>query len=191
MTIDVRPPAAFVRPPYIAGRYYSGMFASGTLTGSTISTGTIYYAPFLLPVAGTFDRICWRYTTASGSAGSLARCGIYADANASPGGRIVDAGTFASDTAATATPEITISALSLGAGLYWVALIEDTNSGAVAWSPQTFSCNIQGGTSVVGGFAASGAQAGRTEVMAFGALPATATPSAFVSSVPNPILRAA
>jgi hypothetical protein len=191
MTIDVRPAPVFVHPPYVAGRYYSGMAASGVLTGATITNGLIYYAPFILPVAAKFDRICWRYTTASGSAGSLGRCAIYSDANATPGGLIIDAGTFATDTAATATPEITISALSLGAGLYWIALQEDTNSGAVAWSPQTFSCNIQGGNSVAGGFASSGGQTGRTETFTFGALPSTATPVGFVSSVPNPVLRAA
>jgi hypothetical protein len=191
MTINVRPPSERWHPGYNAGRYYGGSFAAGTSTGATISTGTVYYIPFVVFTAGRFDRICFRYTTASGSAGSLARCGIYTDNRGVPGSLIIDGGTFATDTAAVAAPEITISAVSLGAGLYWVALIEDTNSGANAWSPILFAAPVQGGNDVTGAIGGSGGQAGRTEVRAFGALPATATPSAYVHQTPLVALRAA
>lgn len=191
MTIAVRPPSALWHPGYISGRYYYGQFTAAGGTGNTISTATIYYVPFVVFTAARFDRICWRYTTASGSPGSLARCGLYTDSGGVPSSLIVDGGTFATDTAATATPEITISAVSLGAGLYWAAIIEDTNSGANAWSSSQFAPQIMGGTGVAAMLASSGGNSGRTQAMAFGALPATATPNTGVASTPACILRAA
>ncbi len=191
MTIAVRQPSSLWHPGYVAGRYYAGQFAGAGGTGATISTATIYYIPFIVFNKGRFDRICFRYTTASGSAGSLARCGIYNDAGGTPGSLIIDAGTFATDTAAIANPEVSMSAVDLATGLYWVALIEDTNSGANAWCPYTFFSEVIGGTSVTAIIASSGGAAGKSQAMAFGALPATAAPTGSVASTPACVLRAA
>ena len=98
--------------------YHSG----GTKTSPTANTaGTIdrlEACPFVCERGGTIDRLAFRVTT-GGTAGSVARVGIYTntgDNNPQPNALVVDGGEF--DTTTTGVKSATISNV-LAPGLYW------------------------------------------------------------------------
>lgn len=113
-------PAAYLAltPGFIAGKYYAspGVWVSGTVLQFNAQFDAI---PFAVPVAVTVDRIACRVTTA-GSAGAVARMGIYQDDGTGyPGALVLDAGTVATTT--TGVKEIVINQ-TLQPGLYWLVV---------------------------------------------------------------------
>lgn len=109
------------------GQWYRGNYGP---VGSnlTLAINRLYAVPFRLNASTTFDRIGIDVATAA-AAGGVARLGIFASdaAGALPGTLILDAGTVAIDT--TGGKSITISQL-LAAGVYWLAVVEQTATGA-------------------------------------------------------------
>jgi hypothetical protein len=113
-----------VQPDWNDANYYSYP-PSTTVTTGTILPDTVWYIPFFVPTTKSFNRIGTEVTTASGSGGSVARLGIYAESGGVPtGAPILDAGTVATDS--TGEKEITISQ-SLEAGWYFLAIFCDVS----------------------------------------------------------------
>jgi hypothetical protein len=105
---------------YIAG--YSGA-GNSTLTTSTTAPAidTLWVLPLVVPRIITFDTITFRVST-GGSAGSVARAGIYRDnGNAYPGALIFDTGSIATTGATAKDTTITAGLQVFQPGLYWLA----------------------------------------------------------------------
>lgn len=111
-------PTAAVSVIFNGGRYYWPQ--GGRTTAVQIQSQT-YYLPLWCAESVTLDRIGIEITSASGvTAGHVTRLGIWADnGNGIPGNLLLDAGTVASDTAATV--EATINYTISTPGLYWLS----------------------------------------------------------------------
>lgn len=100
-----------------------------TYGASTLVADTLYATPFLVVRTLTVDKLVIRCHATD--AGQFVRLGIYEDGtNLYPGDLLVDAGT------AELTPigqkDITISGdQQLVSGIYWMALVSDSNAGQV------------------------------------------------------------
>lgn len=168
-----------------SGYYSLPLLPTGVFTSTSSSVGFCYFIPLLVPIRRAFDRIGVNLT-ASGSAGAVARLGIYANAGGIPGALILDAGTIDSSGGGGAK-EITISQ-TLGPGLVWLAVVAQVNSASFTTYASTNSSTlVPTGTapptsSTTGYWYASGVT---------GALPSTAPTPAGVSYGPVVSLRAA
>jgi hypothetical protein len=168
--------------PHRSGRYYGFQFGAGAYPALELqlAVDTLYAMPFSAPDAHAYDRISVHVTTA-GAAGTLARLGVYADADGVPGALILDAGTVAVDAAAGV--EININQ-TLTPGWYWLVALTNgtpkfrTHVGAdmLGW------LGFSSGTDVT-------CHAGVTAAQAYGVLPAN-FPACALGDVPRVMLRA-
>ncbi len=175
--------------------YYPGGNFTGLLSGCATTGGTIQYLPFLTGRSRTVDRLAIEVTV--GVALGSARVGIYSnssDTTPAPASLLVDSGAL--DCSATGLKEATVSQALAGGTLYWLSIF--TNNSVI---------NVLGGGILAGymmpilGFSTVGSIAtdlnvGWTEAMAFGALPSTATPGAYLTpttggNTPLPFVRLA
>lgn len=129
--------------------YYSSNYSVQNSPVFTAVNNRTYYVPFVVYRDVTFDRT--RVMTNSTYSGNgVTRMGIYADGLGIPSTLLLDAGTVATSAALT-TYEITISA-TLSAGLYWLAVCQQTapttpayygHQGADAPAPYNFPLDVQ------------------------------------------------
>jgi hypothetical protein len=133
---DPAPPVSplLLHSPYACwrpGAYYDQRVAgSGAASTGGATAARLTLAPMVIPWDLRFDRIAIYVSTASATAGTFSRLGLYAsDTMGKPSALVLDAGTVPNDS--TGLKELPIS-LSLTAGLYWPAV----------WNKETgsFSC---------------------------------------------------
>lgn len=91
--------------------------STGGHSSAAATDGTVTATPIWLGGGKTFTSMGVSVTVA-GATGSVIRLGVYADANGTPGARVLDAGTVASDT--TGVKTVTVSWAPV-AGRYWLA----------------------------------------------------------------------
>lgn len=107
-------------PGIADGRYYGPASLVYVASNLTVAANRLYAVPFRAGAAKTFNRVGLNVVA---QAGTLARLGIYANADAAPAALIADLGTVATDT--TGDKELTISQ-SLAAGVWhWLAVLLD------------------------------------------------------------------
>lgn len=121
-------------PAYAGGVYLVPGRWTGdprTVTGSTVAPALNAAYAIRFPVAnpGTLSEIGVETVTTPGSAGAVARFGIYLDSNGLPGALLLDAGTLATDDAVGWHPKA-ISQV-LGPGQYWLAFCAQVAASAV------------------------------------------------------------
>ncbi len=108
---------------------WCGAVNSIALISTSVATGTLRAYPAFLPKTVRFDRIGFDLATA-GTAGSVARCGIYAsssDTNPFPTRLIYDGGQQTTDVGATYFDTSLSSPLVLqGPAIYWLANLTGT-----------------------------------------------------------------
>jgi hypothetical protein len=138
------------------------------------------------PRTRTFDRIAIECTT-GGGANSVTRLGIYADDAAFnfPGAKLLEIGTPLDTSASSATVLAATISQELTAGLWWLALVGQVAAATVR------STNTAVEAVPVADPTGTSNSGALTEAGVSGAMPATATPSAFTGSVPLVWLRAA
>lgn len=111
-------PPVLALPTPSAAQYYWTTSPGANTTSATHGVATLRLSPWVVTRTCTIDRVGAEVTSA-GDAASKVRLGIYADnGNAYPGALLLDAGQINGDSATV--QEITISALTLPPGLYWV-----------------------------------------------------------------------
>lgn len=103
-----------------SGRVYSSPLASGALSTLALSAGTMYAAPFFVPVTTTFTTIGLEVTTLALT--KSIQLGIYTDTGSTPNALVLDAGNVS--VATTGFKSIVISQ-ALTPGWYWLAVISD------------------------------------------------------------------
>lgn len=143
------------------GSFYSSViFTSDT----TLTTGnTLFAIPFIVVKTTTFDRIAVHVSTLEAS--TNVRLGIYNDdGTINPGSRIVDAGTI--DAGSTGVKTIVINQ-TLTPGLYWLASVSNTTTGAIRSASSTAMITVLGLLST----AFTSKNTGYSVIFAFGALP--------------------
>lgn len=104
---------------------YAQVGAVGVVRSSkAVTLNAMYLRPFVLTDADTLTAIAWENTNST--VGALARLGVYgSDAALEPDARIVDFGTFTSDT--TGLRAVTGLSQALSADtLYWLAIVFQT-----------------------------------------------------------------
>lgn len=148
------------------GMYYCAGISLGT---TAFAVNVLAATPFFVPRAVTLDRIGLHVATASGSAGSQGRLGIYADIDDQYGGypaSLVSGSTGQVATDATGFVAATISA-ALNPGLYWLAFVPQTAG---------ISTYYVGGPPIGHGAASTAAfRSGYQQSSVTGALPSTFT----------------
>lgn len=176
-------------PVIPAGQYVLPCGAGAVATAAT-GNGSLRLAPWRVERAITIDRLAVEVTTA-GEAGSVFRLGAYGDSSGYPGALLVDGGTVAGDT--TGAKEVTITALVLTPGLYWIGGAAQV----AATTPPTMRClsnyspavPIRLGSSLP---ATTGATQGYLQTGVSGALPSTFTATIAASStMPRVLARVA
>lgn len=178
-----RPP---VVPAWVTGRYYDGssLYPSATFVDVTGLANTIFYAPFWVPYDVTVDRLAIYVSVASGTGGATARLALY-NKHATlwkPGAVLLDAGTVAIDS--TGLKTITISQALVGGNWYWTAF----NGSATGASIKGFQNGVAlGGRSDL----SLPPEWCFQEVLAFGVMPANATPTAGGANLRTVSVRAA
>lgn len=100
-----------------SGRWMIGTYAPGASAVTLMVANQLYLRPFLVLNRQEFDRI-GSNNSIGGSAGSVVRYGIWANAGGVPGALLVDSGTT---TATGTTAQVAIS-VTLDTGLYWVGV---------------------------------------------------------------------
>jgi hypothetical protein len=103
-----------------------GAGARNTLAGDQTNTnGALHIVPFWITTARTLDAVAVLIgTTGTGSAGAVARIGIWnADANGAPGTLVKDCGTVALTGTAGTVAQISSIAQALPAGGYWIGAV--------------------------------------------------------------------
>jgi hypothetical protein len=103
-----------------SGFYYPVQGGTSSPVNIIQTNGTESGMPFFVPTTTTFTRMAVWVVTA-GSAGAVARFGIYQDNGGRPGNLVLDGGTAAT-TSSGAVAEVTISQ-SLTPGKYWVSCV--------------------------------------------------------------------
>lgn len=159
--------------------YWLGLGSEPTFNTDLVSFGTLRAYPFAVPDVSTIDRLAFEVTTAGG-AGSRMRCGIYqatSETNLYPNALIVDGGEFVSDT--TGVKAATVSNVLEPDVVYWAA----TLSGTSAPTCRTITAGMTG-VRYLGAPSTLGVTIGKfiTVALAYGALPATFTGGATVST---------
>lgn len=148
-------------PPVLGWIGMGGNFSSSNV--AMFNNSLIAFSPLLLAGTASFDQIGLRVQTA-GTTGTLIRLGVYSSGpDGAPLTRLIDAGTVTGDS--TGTKAITIPALTLTAGLCWVAVVQQ--------AVFTTAPSIDQGNSVVLHLAQSGSQTSLT----------TANSGSYVSAV--------
>lgn len=164
-------------------------FGVALTTQSISSINSLRAFPFIVSKTQKFDRIAIRVTT-TGSAGAVARIGIYADSgNIYPGSLIVDSGELSMVGTAPFVREVIIS-VTLKPGLYWVCVITGGATGtAVQATPVAQAFSVDGFDSTLSGTPNMGWAA----VQTYGALPQNypAGASAWTLNIPLIALRKA
>ena len=156
-----------------AGRWYTQADNASALTAVNHATPSIFFVGFAVERTITIDALAVEVTTA-GSAGSVARMGIYnGDISlCQPTTLIVDSGTFAVSTTGTKTVVLG-STITLQPGLYFTALSTGSTTA------HQFRSLVAGNfAQIIGTTAAGGNQLGsyiNGTRAAFGALPADAS----------------
>lgn len=152
-------------------RYYLGGCNSGhSLSTAALTVGTLYAVPFVHGGGGIIDRIAFAVTT-GGSAGSVARVGIYKSisrTNLYPGDRVLDGGE--QSTTSTGLKSATVDQKLIPGHLYWLVYL----AGVAA--PTVRIINPGGGPQILGidnTFAATGIGLGWSVAFSYAALPAT------------------
>ncbi len=114
---------------WVVGRYFTAQMTGGAST--TAPPGSeLRLLPFYVPVPRTIDRVACNVSTASSTAGHVARLGVY-NANAATGlptTVLVDSGTVAVDT--TGAKDVAVSATLHG--LHWLGLTAQGGSFSAA-----------------------------------------------------------
>lgn len=112
------------------------LWHGSAVLGSNFSTNaltvdTLFFMPFVVPVAADIDQIMFEVTTVGG-AGAAARCGIYegtSKTNIYPTKLVVDSGEI--DTSgATGVKKTSISKTLRGDNLYWFAFVQKNTAPA-------------------------------------------------------------
>jgi len=162
-----------------------GAGGRNALTGDQTNTnGILHVAPFWITTARTLDAVAVLIgTTGTGSAGALARVGIWnADANGAPSTLVRDCSTVALTGTAGSVAQISSLAQSLPAGGYWIgAVIQGApatlpymvTSLTPIYSPYTYS------------FASTAASATATDFLGNIVYRASGVTAAFASTVPS------
>jgi hypothetical protein len=109
---------------YASGAYYTG-FTTGLSGSIAFTTNTVYYSPFFVTQATTFDRIAVRGGTSMTGTATV-RLGIYTNLNGKPTTLLNDYGTVS--LSASVTGEVVISKL-LQRGWYWLAAAPQASTG--------------------------------------------------------------
>lgn len=177
------PPGAEMGARMRPGLYYSPSGASST-TATTLDALTV--VPIMVPRAVNIDRIGINVTVASGTGGSEARLGIYADIDDEYGGFPGDlvsgsAVSVATDSVAFVAGTIDVD---LDPGLYWLAFVTQTATCTVA--------RVDGPHPAVGHNQSAnvGTRIGYRETSVSGALPATfGGPENAQGGIPAPQIR--
>ena len=149
----------------------------------SLSVDTLYAFPYFESRGGTLDRIAFKVTT-GGSAGSVARAGIYRATsltNLYPDSLVADGGQF--DTTTTGTKVTNIS-VALSRGLYWLAFLCGTAAPTVRSLKRSTPMTILGMTSDLDTVRGAGLQVSQS----YGALPSTFPSSATIRGQSDPYL---
>lgn len=171
--------------PMAVGLYYPTGIHASTIP---LVVDRVYYVPISFRRACTLDRIGFTGLTAA-VASSVARLGIYTDTDGRPGALVVDAGTV-STAAGLSAKEIVISQ-AVDRGRYWLACVSQGGASGATLRASLGYANAQLVSSAIAAdFNTGGLASGFYESSVSGALPATATPVALLSSVPVMIVRA-
>ena len=118
-------------------RWYSTNITNALLTTHPSTSKDIIRAvPFIVSKPITLDRIGMAIT-ASGTAASVLRLGIYDDVNGVPTNLILDAGTIAADSATDQT--ITINQI-LTPGLYYLAFVHNSAATITIRAHNAYTC---------------------------------------------------
>lgn len=145
-----------------ASAYLFTQGAGSQGSSTTVSVNTQIASPIYVPSSTTADRICLQVNTAAATA--LWRLGVYADSGSMyPGALMLDAGTI--DASTTGVKEITPgAALTLPAGVYWVAAKCETAHAAARGTSGPVWGVVPGGNSssndVAAGYVSTNASAG-------------------------------
>ncbi len=150
-------------PAHATLGYTAGLFNSLAAAGATLTADRVYLVPAVVSRVGTYSGISLHVDT--GVASSNARVGIYADGGAGrPGALIEEAGTLTPTT--TAFYDIVFGGgnRTLAPGLYWLALLADTNGASATWEQRSMDtaqpiAMYQGGTGFSSRFAGFVSQA--------------------------------
>jgi len=164
-------------------------FGVALTTQSISSINSLRAFPFIVSKTQAFDRIAIRVTT-TGSAGAVARIGIYADSgNIYPGSLIADSGELSMVGTAPFVREANIS-VTLKPGLYWTCVITGGATGtAVQATPVAQAFSVDGFDSTLSG----APNMGWAAIQTYGALPQSypAGASAWTLNIPLIALRKA
>jgi len=172
--------------PQTSGTYRRTPYAR--FDTSSVTNGRLYYEPFFVPVATSFDRLAFVTAAASGVTSGVVRLGIYNNNAGVPSSLVLDAGTVT--TTAAATYQITISQ-TLAAGFYWLAFVQTT---APTLSSYNFGSNnsalFQNGFILSSSSPTANGQNGWNEDGITGALPSTAGTLSAIIGIPYVWIRA-
>ena len=178
---------------YTAGKYYLPSINFGLAASLNMSQDVLKYVPFVPFATHTFTAI-GLYNGNPGDNGEKFRLGIYNDdGNGSPGTLLDDSGEVTLD-AATALREIVISE-ELSAGvIYWLAMVNDSLTSFLAASRDGTVNELKSPFLTRFGFdsyriAPGGPHRYLSESHVYGALPASATPDSFTSTMPVIVLK--
>lgn len=172
---------------YRTGGFYVTTPTQGAPGSSALTNQRLCAAPIRIEQATTIDRIGLEVTGA-GSAGSVIRLGIYADAGGYPGILIHDAGTI--DGTSATYQEKTI-AFTLQPGVYWLAACAQGSP-----TPTNPSSRLHVGAAAPIGWSTAATISGALENgyirdTVTGALPTPFTPTSVTASAPRVVVRVA
>lgn len=128
---------ALARLPFRGSRYYAPTGKPNLQTGS--NAGTLYFQPFLVPIATTFDAIAIRvvsFTTAGGN--TNARLGIFNQSGGLPSTVAYDAGLVNIAASISNTTLPIVGSFTLQPGWYFTAFGQ-TSTASVAYSANSTS----------------------------------------------------
>lgn len=146
---DPAPPVSslLLKSPYVywrPGYYYDPrLVGTNAMSAAGATAARLTLIPMVIPQNLTIDRIAIYVSTASATAGTFTRLGLYAsDSTGQPGALLIDAGTVPNDS--VGVKEIAVS-LPLTAGLYWPATWnKEGGSFSCACVPQAVQLVVSG-----------------------------------------------
>ena len=175
---------------WVTAPFFTSTHVSASI-GATVaaSTTTVKLTPIIVTETTTFDQIAVHCGVAATDAGAAIRLAVYESdaANNRPGTLIVDAGTVACTT--TGLKSITFgSALTLDAGLYWLALTLTTGGTTAGTLPTFYTLTSTSPISVdLSSTSATMWLTWVSTITAFAAFPSTLDLATLGSSLPNRI----
>ena len=168
--------------------FRSGLYAPiphATRSTASPPLNRLFYSPFVVARARTFDRLAVE-TTVAASAGGVLRVGVYADAASFnwPGSLVAGSEQTIDATVTAGLLAATVN-LSLAAGVYWFAVVAQVAAATCR--------SISSSLFAIADAAPTGASnlPAVFEASVSGSLPATANPSSIGSGPPLGFLRAA